>query len=915
MDDLLKEFVTETNESLATLDMELVRLERESDNDKILGNIFRLMHTIKGTCGFLGLPRLESIAHAGENVLGKFREGELDVTPEAVTLILKCIDHIRYLLGELEANGEEPTGSDEKLIGEINAFASGDVAAATSCVNGNAHPAGDEDPVIEEDGFPVAAELLAEVERALEQADAKSVPAEHVAAPAAAPPVAQAPATQPEARPSEQRESSLASASIRVNLGVIENLMTLISELVLTRNQLLQTQRTQKNGNFKVPLQRLSHITSDLQEGVTKMRMQPIGNAWAKLPRIVRDLALDSGKKIQLVTRGTETELDRQVLELIKDPLTHMVRNSADHGIESPADRLAAGKAENGTITLEAYHEGGHIVIRIADDGKGLDAERIRGKIIANGLATEAELVGMPEQQVLQFIFRAGFSTAEKVTSVSGRGVGMDVVRTNIEQIGGTIEMNSTLGRGTSFRIKIPLTLAIVSALIVEAAEERFAIPQINVIELVRASGISGSQIETINKSPVLRLRDRLLPLVSLRGLLKLEEQDENPSRALFVVVTRVGTQTFGLVVDRVYDAEEIVVKPVAPILRGNPYYAGNTILGDGSVIMILDANGICATVGNGDLEENREDKSITSHNSHDADGTSFLLFRAGGKELKAVPLELVARIEDLDASTIDEIGGRHVIQYRKHLMPLVAANPGHVWRSEGKQPILVFSDGGRSMGLVVDEIVDIVRDRMSVELSTESPGLIGSAIVSDKPVDVIDIGHYLTQAFPDWFQPADKTNSEVSTPVRNALVVDDSAFFRNLIAPLLAASNWRVTTASDGAEALKLRDAGMVFDLIVSDIDMPGMNGLELATQVRNDPRWQHVPMIALSGHASEADVKAGVDAGFADYIGKSNHTHLVSSLTQAINTATSHTKKHSGHTEPRRDISNGINEMKRAS
>ena len=377
--------------------------------------------------------------------------------------------------------------------------------------------------------------------------------------------------------------------------------MTLVSELVLTRNQLLQLARTQENNGFAVPLQRLSHITSDLQEGVMKTRMQPIGNAWNKLPRLVRDLSREMDKKIELIMLGADTELDRQVLELIKDPLTHMVRNSGDHGLESPAERRAAGKPETGHITLNAYHEGGHIIIEIADDGRGLPLDRIRAKVLANGLATEAELAGMSEAQLQRFIFRAGFSTAAVVTAVSGRGVGMDVVKTNIEKIGGTIDLKSVPGAGTTFTIKIPLTLAIVSALIVEAGGERFAIPQISVVELVRAQkeagrghNEAGSEIviERINDTPVLRLRDRLLPLVNLNDLLALGES-QNDDTGAYIVVAQVGASSLGIIVDRVFDTEEIVVKPVAPILRHVTMFSGNTILGDGSVIMILDPNGI----------------------------------------------------------------------------------------------------------------------------------------------------------------------------------------------------------------------------------------------------------------------------------------------------------------------------------
>src|SRR5579859_1678576 len=598
MDDLLTEFLTETGESLATLDVELVKLE-QNPSPQILSNIFRLVHTIKGTCGFLGLPRLESVAHAAENVLGKFRDGELTVTPAAVTLILASIDCIKGILAHIEQTEAEPEGDDKDLIAALNAHAEGKGAAAPP-------PAA---------AAPPPAPAPAPAPAAAPEPEPEPAAAAPVPAPAPAPaPVAAAPDHHDEPSPSvpapvaqaqvpaagaaaANQESALAAQTIRVNVELLENLMTLVSELVLTRNQLLQMVRGKDDSEFATPLQRLSHITTDLQEGVMKTRMQPIGNAWAKLPRIVRDLSVEMGKKIDLQMLGAETELDRQVLELNKDPLTHMVRNSADHGLEMPEDRKKAGKAEVGKIVLNAFHEGGHIIIEISDEGRGLGIQRIKNKAIANGLATEAETEQMGDQQIAQFIFRAGFSTAEKVTSVSGRGVGMDVVKTNIEKIGGTIELKTVDGKGTTFTIKIPLTLAIVSALIVECAGERFAVPQISVLELVRTTATSEYGIEVINNAPVLRLRDRLLPLVSLRTLLKLQDSEDDRAET-FIVVTQVGNYTFGIIVDRVFDTEEIVVKPVAPILRHINMFSGNTILGDGSVIMILDPNGIAGAAG-----------------------------------------------------------------------------------------------------------------------------------------------------------------------------------------------------------------------------------------------------------------------------------------------------------------------------
>ena len=460
-DDLISDFLTETNESIADLDVALVKLERTPDDKETLSLIFRLVHTIKGTCGFLGLPRLEHVAHAGENVLGKIRDGVLTATPDTVTLVLAGLDRIKLIVNGLAATG---TNLPETIA------------------NWSAHwmrRRRDKRP-----RHPRCRQWSPRPNRSRSRSRKNRKRRTHRRPHRLSRRSRRRRKPPPEVAPGEP---VVTNQTIRVTVDVLEDLMTLVSELVLTRNQLLQLSRTQENTGFTVPLQRLSHITSDLQEGVMKTRMQPIGIAWNKLPRLVRDLSREMDKKIELTMLGADTELDRQVLELIKDPLTHMVRNSGDHGLEGPAERRAAGKPESGRITLNAYHEGGHIIIEIADDGRGLPVDRIRAKVLANKLATEAELAGMSDAQLQRFIFRAGFSTAAVVTAVSGRGVGMDVVKTNIEKIGGTIDLKSVPGAGTTFTIKIPLTLAIVSALIVEAGNERFAIPQISVVELVRA--------------------------------------------------------------------------------------------------------------------------------------------------------------------------------------------------------------------------------------------------------------------------------------------------------------------------------------------------------------------------------------------------------------------------------------------
>ena len=850
MDDLLAEFLTETNENLAELDVALVKLERTPDDHDTLSFIFRLVHTIKGTCGFLGLPRLEHVAHAAENVLGKVRDGSLPAAPGTISVVLTALDRVKAIVSGLATTGVEPAGDDTALIAALDAVAAGR-APPPLVASGDARERLPEDAPVQgtREGKPVA--------------------------PTPTDPVASAP-SQPLAEP------AVAAQTIRVTVEVLENLMTLVSELVLTRNQLLQLARSRETSDFAVPLQRLSHITSDLQEGVMKTRMQPIGNAWNKLPRIVRDLSHEMGKKIELVMLGADTELDRQVLELIKDPLTHMVRNSADHGLESTADRRVAGKPETGRITLNAFHEGGHIIIEISDDGRGLPVDSIRAKALANGLANEAELSAMTDAQVQRFIFRAGFSTASTVTAVSGRGVGMDVVKTNIEKIGGSIELKSELGRGTTFTIKIPLTLAIISALIVAAAGERFAIPQISVVELVRANRRADGAnpvIERINDTPVLRLRDRLLPLVNLNDLLALGATTQETSGA-HIVVTQIGAAMLGIIVDRVFDTEEIVVKPVAPILRHITMFSGNTILGDGSVIMILDPNGIARATGIGASGESKAVGAAAADAGRSSDRTAMLLFRAGGSQPLAVPLGLVARLEDIPRETVETSCGAPVTQYRGRLMPLVPMS-GSVDTTAPRQPVLVFADGDRTMGLMVDEIVDVIEDRLHIELSAAHPGLLGTAVIGGRATDVIDTGYWLEQARRDWFSGKPKSDR---SRLRRVLVVEDSDFFRQLLLPSLGAAGYEVVGAASAAEALRLRDAGVTFDAIVSDICMPDMDGNAFARTVRESGAWAHLPLIALSANAEPRDIETGRDAGFTDYVGKFQREALLASLQQCL-------------------------------
>ncbi|MNS08053.1 Chemotaxis protein CheA [compost metagenome] len=926
MDEVLGDFIAETREGLEALDSELVRFERNPHDPAPLASVFRLMHTIKGACGFIGLVRLQRIAHAAEEVLGGFRDGSLTVSAASVTTILEAVDVIRGLIDALDATGEEPAGEDASLIARLEAACApaapatipaqdaaslplierlgGDATldaaaeAATPALmqlTALAPRLGDADPVLLQaallqgllgaarhgdagalpralheiadvrldDGMPhtlfnlvaVALEALGAAPEDVAELAARTL-ADADVAPAPAPSAAAAAAPQPALDDAPQPAGAgKSAATIRINVEVLEQLMRSVSELVLIRNQMIQTLRLEPESPFKAPLHRLNQVTSEIQEKVMVARMQPIGGAWAKLPRLVRELEQELGKRIELHMTGQETELDRQVMELIRDPLTHMIRNAADHGLETPDQRRAAGKPEAGRITLSARHEGGAIVIEVADDGRGLPVSRLRAKAVALDLLSPAEVEQMSDAEAMQLIFRAGFSTASQVTSVSGRGVGMDVVRANIEQIGGAIELNSVEGRGACFTVRIPLTLTIVSALIVEAGGERFALPQSSVIELVSASGASGRNIETIEQAPVLRLRERLLPLVSLQRLLKLSD-DTPPStqgkaaNETCIVVTHFGASTFGVIVDRVFDIEEIVVKPVAGVLRHLNLYSGATILGDGAVIMILDPKGAARTAGVDQLAG-----QLAAPSSHGAEGEtaaaleeqSLLLFRASDATLRAAPLAAVSRIEEIEARQIERVEGRAVMQYRGRLMPVMGADGGSPdWSGPGRRPLLVLAREEQALGLLIEEIVDIVETAARPDISGAGGLTLGGLIVLDQAADLIDVDAYWRRAFAAAEAPAPASGLGLPAGLKRLLVIDPSAFSQLLLRPLLAQAGYDVTVTPDAEGALARHDADEAYDLILADLQPS--RAREFARILARADQWHATPLLSLS-------------------------------------------------------------------
>ena len=767
MDDLLRDFLTESSENLDKLDNDLVELERTPGDLARLNSVFRTIHTIKGTCGFLGLVRLEHVAHAAENVLDQLRAGRLAVQPDVIGDVLAAVDTIKQVLGGLEQTEREPKGDDSALVSrlehwthdvEVIASAPSAPSAPSAVPRRGTAPTAATAPIAETaPNIETAPIAVPEAPTAPTTASAATVPDVHDSSAASVSPAVPEGNDRRGQPDGADGKSALSETTLRVGVDVLDKLMNLVGELALGRNQLLQLASSHDDSPFAKPVQQLDRVTTDLLEAVMKTRMQPIGNAWGKLPRLVRDLAQSNGKRITLLMHGAETELDRQILQAIQDPLTHMVRNSADHGVESPAIRREAGKPEEGTIRLSARHEGGHVVIEITDDGAGLNAARVRRKAVERGLVKADVIDALPDAQVFRYIFEPGFSTAETITSVSGRGVGMDVVRSNIDAIGGTVELSSHFGRGTTVRIKIPLTLAIISALVVGSASESFAVPQIGIVELVRVTEEQHTLVEQLQGAKFYRLRDTLLPLVELRALLRLAPADD---RATYnIVVCQIGEARFGLVVDDVYDTQEIVVKPVGRLIKHLPAYAGCTITGDGRVIMILDTTGIASMAGVSSSETREEAEraaaAARARATAQADAQeSVLLFDAGFPALQAVPLSLVARLEEFPMSAMEEADGHFMVQYRGALMPVIAANPAIDLRAIDPRPVIVFSDRTRTIGLAVNEIRDIVEDTLLLQRKAGRPGVLGVAVIAGRATEVIDTDHFLRFAHGDEIEP-----------------------------------------------------------------------------------------------------------------------------------------------------------------
>jgi two-component system chemotaxis sensor kinase CheA len=756
MNDVIREFLLETHENLAQLDLDLVTLEKEPTESATLARVFRTLHTIKGTAGFLGLQKLQAVAHAAESLLSRLRDGELTFNPPIASALLAVVDAVRQMLAAVETTESDGDKDFSGLIQTLERLRTSEGIPPSVAPLPPAKPS----PVTE----PAAA-------KAGHSPGAPRTPAPSVATSEHVP-----------AEPAETRSSAISDSSIRVDVGLLDKLMTLVGELVLARNQILQFSNSQDDTPFLGTAQRLNLLTTELQAGVMKTRMQPIGTIWSKFPRVVRDLSVACGKQAELRMEGKETELDKTIIEAIRDPLTHLVRNAIDHAIEPPAERLARGKAAQGTLALHAFHEGGKVIIEISDDGAGIDPQRIRAKAIQARLVTAEQADRLSDQELVNLIFLPGFSTTDKVTQFSGRGVGMDVVRTNIEKIGGAVNIESRLGHGTTVRMKIPLTLAIIPALTITSGGNRYAIPQVSLLELVRLEGERAEHgMEQIHGVPVYRLRGNLLPLVLLNDQLEPTRSQDNylanayaKDGAVNIVVLQADDRQFGLVVDAIHDTEEIVVKPLQKQLKNISVFAGATIMGDGRVALILDVLGLAqrAHVVSGVRERVLAEKPVAAVEPS-ADRQAVLLFATHDGGRMAIPLALVDRLEEFPRSAVERVGPQDVVQYRDEILPLIhvsrvlkrrRSNSGRpVFRRQkpefeetdrgDKLQVVVYAGAGQRVGLVVDQILDIAEETLVSRAAAGRAGVQFTAVIQERVTEFLDVEAIVGSSVPEFFK------------------------------------------------------------------------------------------------------------------------------------------------------------------
>ncbi len=943
-EELLGEFLTESNENLAMIEKQLMDLETSPEDWQLLDSIFRTIHTVKGSCGFLNLSKLEKVAHAGENLLDRIRQLKYQVNEDIVSLLLECADAITKILEGLEAEGKEPDIDHSDLIarlkmcermvageavgqpmteapmiswlpnfeaGVLQALQKEHVVTAADAIAMGFAKLRELEPLTPADALKILGiartaidepgqnELTTDKESVAQKKNLNKAPKQDIVA---EPEEQEIPTTYdkdvktaelaPEEALQQKKEASNKqmatqakkpqnNASIRVDIMLLDELMNQVGELVLTRNSLVQMVRASGSMDLMRVARDVDQITEQLQAQLLRTRMQPIQTIWSSVPRIVRDIGKQLDKKIKVVMVGEETELDRTILNALKDPLTHIIRNSCDHGIEAPEERQKHGKQAQGILRLSAEQESGFILITIHDDGGGIDADVIKAKALRMGVISESQAGSISKKAALQLIFHAGLSTAETVTNFSGRGVGMDVVRTEIERVGGSVDIDSTLGEGTSLRIRIPLTLAIISAMVVACEGQRFAIPQMSVQELLSAPKDS-EDWRLIAGQPFYRLRGKLLPVMRLKQTLGLSHDE---SLAGSIVVIDLGDRTYGILVDQIFGAEEIVVKPLGIHFQQLNFYGGCSILGDGTVIPIFDCNGLASMMqlsaeveAAQHLEEEKQTGQVEQQEHS-------LLFSQSGMNY-AIPMTLVERLEYLKPNRIEKTATGEILQYRGEVITVLRWSEllGETFKIEDKNDeeiyCLIFSDGdpnsGKSMCLQVDDVEDILEVEMNIKKASDNPLFLGTTVIQGVATEVVNVFEVVQRADPNWFVHAAQNGA------LKVLFVEDAQFFRQLVVPILKNMGFVIRIAEDGKQAKEVL-ATFTPDLILTDIEMPNVNGLELATWVKDQPELNQAIIVALTGKQGfdVADIGNHV---FADVLSKVDSQSLAENITHII-------------------------------
>ncbi|MEM8670159.1 MAG: chemotaxis protein CheW [Planctomycetota bacterium] len=891
--ELIAEFVEEAHEHLGDIEMQLLQVEAlgADINDDLVNTVFRAIHSIKGAAGFLGLVEINKVAHRLENVLGKVRDHQLVPDAFNVDVMLKAADRLRKLIDAIETSNEtdntELCDSLDKLLAGPSADDAGSEPAKSDATPSDDSSSEKDDSKTDVDAPPAerAEAALESIEDGIQKQVAETPQ-----------PTKQTAESQPAPAPKKKAPNAPSRAgsgdtTIRVGVRVLDRLMNLAGELVLSRNQLLRVlaEQSTNGSNIDAIVSGLDQVTTELQETIMQTRMQPIGNVFNKFPRVIRDLSASLGKNISLKMEGTEVETDKTIVEAIADPLTHLVRNSCDHGIEMPQTRVDAGKPAQGTVILRAFHKAGKVMIEIVDDGGGMDPKRLREKAIEKGVISEEASQQMSDQDAVNLIFAPGFSTANSVTDVSGRGVGMDVVRTNIENIGGSVEVESQLGSGSTIRITLPLTLAIVPSMIVSVNNQPYALPQANIVELVQTGG-QEKRIETVSNAEVLRLRGSLIPLIRLHEALSLQvDHDGTVSNECQLVVVEAGRSRFALAVDRVLDSEEIVVKPLGRHLKSLPLLAGSTILGDGRVAMILDATGIASRMAiTNEAEPQSLESTRESMTTGLRDRQRMVLFSLSQHDHFAVSMDIVSRIERVHNDSFDSIGDRRVLQYRGGTLKMLSVDeviPVKKVDETDNVHVIVFKVCDHEVGLIAPHLNDI-RD-CDIGLVDQVSGQDGVAcvtVIEERTTRILDLYGMTESARPEWFERFKSSGDaeEKQRPLR-ILICEDSPFFRGFLSRTLKNEGHQITECEDGAEGWDtLYERPNDFDLLLTDVEMPNLDGIALTKRVRADSRFTELPIIALTSLADEESIQRGKEAGVSDYQVKMNKPELLASIRQ---------------------------------